>query len=81
MPIHKKPHLRLKWSKRENDVMIDYPRSCDGHYVHYMLGCKRYDHDPITKTRKEENSFFEELDKRGYDLTTIKFSIQWKETK
>lgn len=29
--------LRVKWSKKENDFMIYYPRSCDGHFIYQLV--------------------------------------------
>lgn len=62
------PKLTYKWSKKEKDFLIHYPRKCDGHLVHgffsgYMNG----------------KEFMEELEKRGYDLKTLKFEVKEKE--
>lgn len=60
--------LTYKWSKRENDYLINYPRKCDGHLVHgFFAGY----------TNGKE--FMEELEKRGYDLKTLKFEVKLKE--
>lgn len=64
--------LRARWSKREQDVMIEYPRKCDGHLIHYYMG------SPRQSGQEWVPSLFEELEKRGYDLTTLKFSIKKK---
>lgn len=65
--------LRVWWGKRDRDHMIDYPRSCDGHFMHHVFFNERYD---IDGTRLP--SLADELADRGYDLETLKFSIQRK---
>lgn len=62
--------LKLKWSKKEQDIVIEYPRKCDGNLVHYYLCCEN-----INYRGGNLPSFLQELEERGYDLTTIKFSI------
>jgi hypothetical protein len=52
--------LRAYWSKREHDVMIGYPRKCDGHWLSGVFN----------------KAFTDELTARGYDVTTMRFSIQ-----
>lgn len=54
--------LRAYWSKREHDLMIDYPTSPDGWFLHGILS----------------KEFTEELKSRGYDITTLRFSIKQK---
>lgn len=62
--------LTARWSKRERDVLYHYPRSCDGHLLHGAFGRPMADGDGM--------SLIEELEKRGYDLTTLRFSIKRK---
>ena len=52
--------LRATWSKREQDVMIHFPRKCDGHYLSGVF----------------DKQFIQEMRQRGYDLTTLRFSIE-----
>ena len=52
--------LRATWSKREQDVMIHFPRKCDGHYLSGVF----------------DKRFIQEMQQRGYDLTTLRFSIE-----
>ncbi len=67
--------LKIRWDKFENDFMIFYPKKCDGHLAYGMLSSQHY-----SKFSDEwEKSFKEELEDRGYDLTTLKFEIQKKE--
>lgn len=53
--------LRAYWSKRERDLMLDFPRKCDGGMLNTAL-------EPLMK----------ELDKRGYDVTTLRFLVKQK---
>lgn len=56
--------LRATWSKRERDVMLHFPlgssTQSDGHWLSGILNTK----------------FTDELERRGYDVTTLKFSIE-----
>jgi hypothetical protein len=70
----RKPDLTAKWSKRERDVMIVYPRRCDGAFLQGIL-CH------VTDAGWTQSSFLKELDARGYDVTTLRFSISLKEKK
>lgn len=58
--------LHAYWSKRERDLMLYHPMGfqtvCDARYIADVLS----------------NEVLKELDKRGYDTTTIKFSIEPK---
>ena len=55
-----KNNLSAKWGKKEQDIMINYPRSCDGHWLAGILN----------------KEFTDELTQRGYDITTLKFSVE-----
>jgi len=55
--------LWVNWSKKENDIMIHFPRKRDGHYISLLIN----------------NDFIKEMESRGYDITTIKFSIKRKQ--
>jgi hypothetical protein len=61
--MSKREKLRATWSKRERDVMVHYPRSCDGHWLSSVLNL----------------AFTDELDRRGYDVTTLRFSVARKD--
>lgn len=71
--------LSMRWSKRENDMLIRFPRSADGHLVHNVLNCERKSFDFIKKQVDWLPSFVNELKKRGYDVTTLKFEVTLKE--
>ena len=68
--LKKADKLEAKWSKKEHDIMICYPNRPDGHFLHGFLVHAR---DPVIP-----DSFLKELENRGYDLTTLKFSIEKK---
>ncbi|HZG67765.1 MAG TPA: hypothetical protein VEZ12_13540 [Herpetosiphonaceae bacterium] len=53
--------LTVRWSKRERDLMIDYPAKCDGALMASALDELR-----------------PELEARGYDITTLRFSVARK---
>lgn len=55
--------LVMKWSKREGDIMIHFPRSVDGHYAHMMLT------DPL-------KTFLDEMERRGYSRESFRLSIR-----
>jgi len=56
--------LRVYWSKRENDWMIDSATRASGSLVFNML----------SKLKDE----LKDLDERGYDLTTLRFMVKQK---
>lgn len=62
--------LAAKWSKKENDIMIYYPNKCDGALLNNHLFHPR---DSISC-----HPFIKELERRGYDITTLKFSVKKK---
>jgi len=62
--------LGASWSKREKDIMIRYPNKRDGNLLYGYFRRINYP--------EHETSLLCELEKRGYDLTTIKFSIKRK---
>lgn len=72
--------LKVRWSKRKSDHLISHPRSPDGHLIHGALFNKRY--APIFPEGGGNwgRSLAEELEARGYDLTTLRFEIRLKPT-
>lgn len=68
--------LKARWSKKQKDIIYSFPRKCDGAYLNRIF------------TQKNENDFinnpplvlptslYEELERRGYDLTTLKFEVR-----
>lgn len=71
MPAKCKPaDLRVRWSKRERDLMFAYEQHpSDGHLM-YGAFCVT----PVC----DGKSLADELDARGYDLTTLRFQIRKK---
>jgi hypothetical protein len=62
-----KKKLTARWSKRERDYLYSYPDSPDGHLLYgFFAG---YTQGP---------EFLKELEARGYDMTTLRFSIELK---
>jgi len=73
------PDLHVRWSKKQKDVMIKYPRSPDGHLAFGVLCSKRA--TPNFKLPFGVEwlpSFTDELEARGYDITTLKLSCMLK---
>lgn len=61
--------LAARWSRRERDVEFVYPSSPDGHLLH-----NAFNYAKMTNGK----TLIEELKARGYDLTTLRFSIERK---
>lgn len=75
--------LKLYWSKKENDIMCQYPRRCDGalilnHFNDMLKWGGVNGHDKGWANYKEFN-LIKELIERGYDKKTIKFEIRLNE--
>lgn len=51
---------------------------CDARLLHSTLSNKRLTLDFPNAGHKFEQSFVDELEERGYDITTLRFSIQKK---
>lgn len=69
--------LRVYWSKRDG-LTYWYPTSPpDGHLLHIVFGVERpYTDYSVTPPKISfDKSFVEELKARGYDITTIRFSV------
>jgi hypothetical protein len=72
--------LRARWSKRERDILYSYPRhGSEGAILHHHFSILR---DPELRVadyyRPAGKTLIEELEARGYDITTLKFSIKLK---
>lgn len=52
--------------------------SADSHLIHNVFTAERYGFKMAGEPSKPMLSFLKELEARGYDLTTFKFSIQKK---
>ena len=69
--------LRAYWSKRQGDVLYEFCNKPDGHLLHSFFSCATRpscdaDGKPVDVT------LLDELERRGYDLTTLKFSVKKK---
>lgn len=75
--------LKLYWSKKENDLMVQYPRSCDGALIFHHFGDVLKWGGINGKDKGwmnfEEFNLIKELVERGYDKTTLKFEIRLKD--
>jgi hypothetical protein len=100
MKIPKTFKLVIKWSKKENDYVVLFPRKGDGMFISNEIINKRLVRMLTESVNKEPDkecySFFDStdnvnigyyqydwlkaLDKRGFDLTTLKFEICIKKT-
>ena len=69
--------LVVFWNPRENDFTICYPRSSDGHYAHTVFCSERIAWRPVEGVVFDP-PFVKELERRGYDLKTLRFSIERK---
>jgi len=82
MGKHNIDKLSLIWDKRQKDFVFKYPRRCDGALiVHHICGDVLKHVMPGEKKPPfnfEKFNLVEELERRGYDTTTIKFSIELK---
>lgn len=81
--MNKKEKLSIIYDKRQKDFVVKYPKRCDGALaLHHLIGDKLVYKLPDENTRYPYNwikeNFVEELEKRGYDTKTIKFSIELK---
>lgn len=87
-PKLKDGQLMVYWGKLPHDVpdiiihwQGDSSMSRDSRLLYYHLSCRRP--DPLAKPlfSKMEPSLIEELEDRGYDITTLRFSIMKKDKK
>jgi hypothetical protein len=63
-----KPELSVRWSKRERALLYDGTGPTGGMLSYYFEGMKWPD----------DKHMAAELESRGYDLTTLRFSIRKK---
>jgi len=83
MPKINENKLSVIYDKKQMDFVVRYPKPCDGALaIHHLVGdILRYKF-PDDETRYPNNwvleNFIKELEKRGYDTTTLKFSIELK---
>lgn len=68
--------LVVFWSKREQDFLIRFPTKPDGHLAHYVFNCEH-----PRPNGEWTPSFVAELERRGYDTKTLRFSVERKESR
>ena len=59
------PRVRVYWSKPEKDLAVAWDQEAGGANPRYILGLF-------------DTAVTEELERRGYDITTLRFSIKKK---
>lgn len=82
MPKRNPNKLTAVWDARQKDFLVKYPRRCDGSLLMYHLLSDVMLHDFLKKEGDRGYTTFnlkKELEDRGYDLKTLKFSIELKE--
>lgn len=73
MPFDPKTTLRMQWSKRQKDLVTDFPGSkLDARLLHNAFN---YGFPALGG-----ESLLKELERLGYDITTLRFSIKKKVT-
>ena len=70
--------LSARWDKKEEDIIFFYPTSASGHLLHSIFCSERIYLDENLEA-KFDKSFVDELEERGYDITTLRFSVERKE--
>jgi hypothetical protein len=77
MASRRETTLWADWSKRQQDVVFHWPDAkADGRLLYAYLACERREFDGTWGP-----SLLKELEARGYDLTTLRFSIKKKVAK
>lgn len=67
---HRSDTLYASYHKNRRDIIYTYPTKVDGALMHWLFNQKL-----------QEMNFLEELEARGYDITTLRFCIRKKQTK
>lgn len=83
MPKRNENKLSVIYDKRERDFVVKYPIRRDGALaLHHLVGDMLMYKLPDENTRYPYNwvkeNFIKELEDRGYDTTTLRFSIELK---
>lgn len=77
----KETTLSVRWSKREGDLLFSHPAyAADGHLLYGTLCADRWrpDWDGGDVRGLRDPSFVKELEARGYDITTLRFSVRYR---
>lgn len=84
-----KPELTIRWNRRECALLYVGEKPTGGMLAHFLEGVRIRDangtrHGLAAKLHypnpSDERTLAQELDARGYDLTTLRFSIRKKAT-
>ena len=83
MGRHNENKLSLIFDKRQKDFIVKYPRRCDGnllmsHILNDILKWRIPTEKKPYPYNWDTTNFIDELEKRGYDPKTLKFSIELK---
>lgn len=91
--------LRIAWSKREKDFLVQFPCRADGSFISELIRPWKIIHPTalcgthwtnygykisddysgaLGSYSLMEMDWVKELDRRGYDITTLKFEIKQK---
>jgi len=79
-PKPKPGTIDMVWVENEHDMMYSWGDGCraDARFIHYVFNSERMEQEFPSGNTIREQSVCDELEKRGYDLTTLKFSIKKK---
>lgn len=65
--------LAAVWSEGEDDLKFYYPSKPDGHWLYGWFSHARW-----PGGTDQNRSFLQELEERGYDVKTLRFSVERK---
>jgi hypothetical protein len=79
-----KPDQSIRWSKRERALLYHYEREKPtsmliAHFIEGITMGDAYRYAGREHRAGDDRTLAQELDARGYDLTTLRFSIRRKE--
>lgn len=76
--MRNKNKLLVRWSKRHDDFLISSPSRPDGHLATLVLLSQRIRMGTLYGSPQFDLSFIDDLVSRGYDPTTLRFTIEKK---
>lgn len=79
-PPRKPGQLKAGFARFEGcfDFIVGSDHKCDNNLIHNMIATTTSRYDVISRTFKQEKCLLQELEDRGYDLSTLRFSIEKK---
>lgn len=66
--------LSVRWSKKENDVLFEWGAGCSSASASLLHSVFFHDRSPGA----DVDGLLKELERRGYDIKTVRFSIKKK---